>query len=229
MIKIFFAYIRYLVFRTKSGLKLYGKYPQQFYGSLLRSLLPPEIESKVQKGLIIEQNVSIQPDIEYLGRHVYIGANTRIAACKSIGDFCSISHQVNIGLVRHALDHLGTSPIFYAKRRGWVAASTFDETNHADRVEIGADVLISANSAIVTGVKIGTGAVVGAGAVVTKDVPPYAIVAGVSARIIRYRFEEPLRKQLLASRWWELPEDQLRTMYPLFSHPEKFLQALQES
>jgi len=68
---------------------------------------------------------------------------------------------------------------------------------------VGHDVWIGDNSVIMSGLTIGTGAVIGAGAVVTKDVPPYAIVAGIPGRILRYRFDERTIDRLLASRWWE--------------------------
>ncbi|MGL5889925.1 MAG: CatB-related O-acetyltransferase, partial [Bacteroidia bacterium] len=90
---------------------------------------------------------------------------------------------------------------------------------------IGADVLISANALIRNGVTIGHGAIVGAGAFVNEDVPPYAVVAGMPARIIRYRFEEPLRNALLESKWWERTDEELKRA-GYFDNPEKFLAAL---
>ena len=70
--------------------------------------------------------------------------------------------------------------------------------------EIGNDVWIGDNVFIKSGVKIGDGAVVGAGAVVTKDVPPYAVVVGVPARVIKYRFDEKTIAELLELKWWDL-------------------------
>ena len=75
--------------------------------------------------------------------------------------------------------------------------------------EIGNDVWIGHDAFIAPGIKIGTGAVIAARAVVTKDVPPYAIAAGVPARIIKHRFNEETTSELLKSRWWDLPLDDI--------------------
>ena len=79
---------------------------------------------------------------------------------------------------------------------------------------------------IKNGITIGNGAVVGAGAIVTKDVPDYAIVAGVPARIIRYRFKPEVIEKLLQSQWWNYPLNKLKKL-PL-TDPEKFLEELQK-
>lgn len=81
---------------------------------------------------------------------------------------------------------------------------------------IGNDVVIGVNALVLSGVKIGDGAVVGAGSVVTKDVPPYAIVAGNPARIIRYRFSEEQIKALLRIRWWDWSMEEIKEFIDYF-------------
>lgn len=146
-----------------------------------------------------------------------IGAFTLInggqfALC-DIGRYCSIAQDVSVGLGGHALDRLTSSPVTWLH--------TFNEWNHfveqatgkqyADnsrRVEprgktvIGHDVWLGRGVFLRAGVKIGHGAVVGAHAAVVKDVPPYAIVGGVPAKIIRMRFPDSVIERLLALRWW---------------------------
>ncbi|EPZ37468.1 transferase hexapeptide repeat containing protein [Anoxybacillus ayderensis] len=90
-------------------------------------------------------------------------------------------------------------------------------------MSIGNDVWIGANSIVLDGVKIGDGAIVAAGAVVTKDVPDYAIVGGVPARVIRYRFNEEIIKQLKVIKWWDIDLNNLKNYENQFEDIELFL------
>ena len=159
-----------------------------------------------------------------VGPYTYICENTIIERT-TIGGFCSIARDVLIGLASHPTDYVSTYPGFYsadvASSHFFGSTSKFDDKIP---VEIGHDVWIGARAVIIGGVKIGTGAIIATGAVVTKDVPPYAIVGGVPARILRYRFEPKLCEALLASKWWELNDETLSSFAPLFPYPEKFIQ-----
>ena len=83
-------------------------------------------------------------------------------------------------------------------------------------------------SFIKQGVTIGDGAVVGMGAVVTKSVPPYAIVGGNPAKIIRYRFDDATIQELLNSKWWLLSDEKLALCAPFIKEPVKFLAKIKE-
>ena len=155
-----------------------------------------------------------------LGRYSYIGKNTQLIHSE-VGNFCSISGNVLVGMGTHTLEFLSTSPIFTEKHNGtgysWTDSTPGDPF---PKVVVGNDVWIGTHAMILGGVTVGNGAVIGAGAVVTKDVPPYAIVGGVPAKIIRYRFSEDVIARLEELQWWELPEDVLKVNIGLFQSYE---------
>lgn len=137
----------------------------------------------------------------------HINHNTTIRDT-NIGKFCSISWNVTIGGTDHNYLSASTFNPFW-----W--NEFFDNPEGVrsfkyPRCEIGNDVWIASGANILRKVKIGDGAVIGAGAVVTKDVPSYAIVAGVPARVQKYRFSEDFIKKLLKIRWWDWPKEVIR-------------------
>jgi acetyltransferase-like isoleucine patch superfamily enzyme len=160
-----------------------------------------------------------------LGDHTFIQENALVIKA-SIGKFCSIAAGVNIGMGQHPLHTVSTHPAFYSAIQP--IAMTFcrkELFSPFQMTRVGHDVWIGRNAMIRDGVTVGTGAVVAAGAVVTDDVPDYAIVAGVPARVIKYRFGEETRSKLLKTCWWDKPDEWLQEHAPLFSDPVEFLKA----
>lgn len=138
----------------------------------------------------------------------------------SIARYTSIGESVQIGRASHALDWLSTSPFFYLAHEkmfnigdGFAAAPDYHgfapdrpppdrAATHTRPITIGNDVWIGHGAFVMPGVTVGDGAVIGAGAIVTKDVPAYAMVAGVPATIKKVRVSEHLIGPLLDLQWW---------------------------
>lgn len=160
-----------------------------------------------------------------LGDMSYVGERSRLSKV-SVGKFSCIGPEVMIGLGMHpSRDFVSIHPAFFSAYKR--AQTTFSQTHlyqEFDDVVIGNDVWIGARAVILDGVAIGDGAIVAAGAVVTKDVLPYAIVGGVPARVIRYRFNEDQIKKLLELTWWNSDLLWLRENYMLFSNINEFLE-----
>jgi len=150
---------------------------------------------KVGKGTEVDSD-SIIGDYTCLMEYVQVTKS-------KIGRYCSIADFVTIGAGEHDLEEISTSG-HLAKR----------SNNYKDLTkmpcEIGPDVWIGVSSIIRRGVKIGVGAVVGANSFVNKDVPPFAVVAGNPAKIIKYRFNEETRQKILDSKYWEYEPEKAR-------------------
>ncbi len=129
-----------------------------------------------------------------------LGRYSKITHTK-IGKYCSIAWDVTINAVGHEIHKLTTHSF---ARRPDFGFGVKTDTRIYKEVIIKNDVWIGANSVIMPGVTIGNGAIVGAGAVVTKDVPDYAIVVGIPAKVIKYRFSEEIINRLLELKWWDL-------------------------
>ena len=136
----------------------------------------------------------------------YTGLNT-IINFSEIGKFCSIARNVDIGGFDHDYTCATTMPMHRLEQMKAGGDKLVLEPKHDELCKIGNDVWIAAGAQILHKATIGDGAIIGAGAIVTKDVPPYAIVAGVPAKIIGYRFEEDIIEKMLELKWWNWPDE----------------------
>lgn len=145
-----------------------------------------------------------------------------------IGKFCSIAPNVKCGFGLHpSRDYVSTHPLFFSVQGQ--AGITFVDQNYFEetkKINIGNDVWIGINAIIKDGVTIGDGAIIGAGAVVTKDVPDYAIVGGVPATLIRYRFDEKSINALKQLLWWDWDVERIKKHLALFRGVSRFLKQI---
>lgn len=145
-----------------------------------------------------------------IGRYSYMRSGT-VNCASSIGRFCSLGPDIRIGDGNHPTTFLSTHPFQYGAAGGFSGWKEFDQFKAAIKLPpeirrsapvIGHDVWIGAGAMIQMGVRIGSGAVIAGGSIVTKDVPPYAIVAGVPAKLLRMRFNDDTVQELLRLQWW---------------------------
>mgnify|MGYP003575309401 CR=1 FL=1 len=150
---------------------------------------------------------------------VFVGKNVRVGRLSyindgiirpetTIGRYCSIGRRVSIGAAEHRVDRLSTHPVVIQSRKalefsGVEVCSPRSQPRPSETL-IGNDVWIGDGAVILAGITVGSGAVIGANSVVTKDVPPFAIVGGAPARLIRYRFYPEIIDMLMRNPWWEL-------------------------
>lgn len=154
-----------------------------------------------------------------VGKYSYIGRNNGVTNAQ-IGNYCSIGSFVTIGGGVHPLNRISTSPLFYDIGNDWRTSDFISKDNkEVDQLltVVGNDVWIGDYSYIKAGVTVGDGVIIGAGAVVTKDVLPYAVVGGVPARVIRYRFSQEIINALLGIKWWDRDDEWVKRHVSLFS------------
>jgi chloramphenicol O-acetyltransferase type B len=131
-----------------------------------------------------------------------------------VGNYSSVAPIVMLG-GGHPADRVTTYP--HRILMGMEGAHEDGFPTLSKDTVIGSDVYIGWRAVLLSGVTVGDGAIVGAHALVTKDVPPYAIVGGNPARLIRYRFTEEQIAALLDIRWWDWPEPEVRDAVPLLA------------
>lgn len=172
----------------------------------------------------IYENVILQ-EVK-LNNFTYVANDTNILKT-TIGKFCSIGPNCKIGLGKHPVkEFVSTHPIFFSTlKQTQISFVDKNYFNEFDTITIGNDVWIGANVIVLDGVNISDGAIIAAGSVVTNDVLPYAIVGGVPARLIRYRFGKEDIAQLLKLKWWDLEIDYLRQNFKIFHNIKDYLNA----
>lgn len=159
-----------------------------------------------------------------IGDFTYVSRSSNISMTE-IGKFCSIGPNFFCGWGVHPMDGISTSPMFYSTlKQNGMTLSLVDKVEERKNIRIGNDVFIGANVTVLDGVTIGDGAVIGAGAVVSKDIPPYAIAVGCPIRILRYRFDEEIRKKLLSIKWWNFDDEKLQDVENYFFEINRFIE-----
>jgi phosphonate metabolism protein (transferase hexapeptide repeat family) len=160
-----------------------------------------------------------------VGDYTYFDSDVSVIY-STIGRFCSIAARVRINPGNHPQDRVSQHHLTYRLRQYGLAERDDEEFfgwRRAHPCAIGHDVWLGHQVVVLAGVTIGTGAVVGAGAVVTRDVEPYAVVAGVPARPLKKRFSDEVIQRLLDSAWWEWDHAALRERWPDLCDLERFL------
>lgn len=216
-----------------------------FVKKLARAILieKDKIELKIKKKCVFLKGSQIDLRSSFEGRNLisynakirnsklgfgsYVGENSIIYGV-NVGRYSCLSLGVVTAIGRHPTKTFASiHPAFYAKNHSigfsYVKEQKYEE--HDSRqgewcVVIGNDVWIGANVTLLEGIKVGDGAVVAAGAVVTKDVPPYAIVGGVPARILGYRFSDDKIQWLMQKKWWDKSEEWLEEKADYFEDVE---------
>jgi acetyltransferase-like isoleucine patch superfamily enzyme len=188
------------------------------------------INSVIRGPLYLNRNTQIGPDAD-IG--AWFGMNeSGFIARTTVGRYCAFGARTAINPFNHPSNWLSIHEFqYHPKSFDWVPE--YNEFERLDRtpdmfrhVTIGNDVWTGHNVNVMPGVNIGDGAIVAAGAVVTKDVPPFAVVAGLPATVRRLRFSEKIIERLLRVRWWEM---ELRELSGLpFRDIERCLDLIEE-
>jgi acetyltransferase-like isoleucine patch superfamily enzyme len=188
------------------------------------------IQSRVNGPVYMNRHSQIGPDVT-VGK--YFGMNEHCFIARAVvGAFVAIGARSSFNPFNHPVHWLSTNEFQYHPRSfDWVAE--YNDFRRLERtsdmfecVTVGNDVWTGHHVNVMPGVNVGDGAVIGAGSVVTKDVPAYAVVAGVPATVKRFRFSEKIIERLLRVRWWDLELSQLSGLP--FRDVERCLDLLEE-
>lgn len=155
-------------------------------------------------------------DLKNIGKCTYTHPDLFVANKEetSIGSYCSLGMRIVLGHGEHPMNYLSTSPFLYLDALGFKDKNmvSHNEFLKIPPIHIGNDVWIGDGVFVKNGITIGDGAIIGARSVVTRDVPPYAIVAGVPARVVKYRFAPEIIEKLLNLKWWDRDETYVKNI-----------------
>lgn len=171
-----------------------------------------------QKATVVNSTLKIYARVKdyaelrdsYLGEYSYI-AQQSIVNKTNIGKFVSIANGCYIGLWEHNTE-VSTHSFYLYEHSGHFVKGYKNYDKDDILTNIGSDVWVGANAVILKGVTIGDGAIIGASAVVTKDVPPYAIVVGNPARVLKYRYTQREIEWLNSIKWWDFSREKIQEL-----------------
>lgn len=173
-------------------------------GCLLRGRIDLHPHTRLSRGCILTGDVTV-------GKRTNLEPNCDLVGDVELGKYCAIAKRTTFQQTNHEMSKPSLQIRFYEEVLDGDLPPAADGP-----IRVGNDVWIGLGATILSGVEIGDGAVVGAGAVVTDDVEPYAVVAGVPAERIGWRFPEPVREKLLELEWWEWDEETMRERRAFF-------------
>jgi acetyltransferase-like isoleucine patch superfamily enzyme len=145
-----------------------------------------------------------------IGYATTLGYNNFLHGNITIGKYCQLGADVAMHSTNHPVNYLST----YINKN--LFNGELSALKEVKNIEVGHDVWIGHNAIVVGEVRIGNGAIIASGAVVTRDVAPYSIVAGVPAKEIKKRFSEKIIQEIESLQWWDLAEEELEKIKPLF-------------
>ncbi|MFN8295935.1 MAG: CatB-related O-acetyltransferase [Chitinophagales bacterium] len=178
-------------------------------------------ENSVIKRSELSDYVSIHANCKVnsssIGSYSYVAESSEISSA-TVGKFCSIGAEVLIGVGKHPPNFISTSPVFYSILNKQLGFSFSDKQlfEEFSRCKVGNDVWIGSRVMILDGITIGDGAIIAANSVVTKDIPPYSVVGGVPAKLIKMRFDDATIEKLLQEKWWDWNIEDIKKKLPFF-------------